>query len=67
MNIKQEPESTNAELDRELNPAVNIFTRVMTLPGAIARLVAGPPMTERERFNYNLAVARTRIDWLSPL
>ena len=43
----------------ELNRANNIMARLTTLPGSIARLLAGPPMTERERYEYAVAESRT--------
>ena len=42
----------------------NISAAFVKLPGAIARLMAGPPMTDRLRFKQNLAEARARIEWL---
>ena len=44
----------------ELNLAKNILARITQLPGAIARLLAGPPMSERERYNQTVAEARWR-------
>ena len=44
----------------ELNLARNIFARVTKLPAAIAHLVAGPPMSEKERCNQRVAEARAR-------
>ena len=44
----------------------NILSRMAKFPGGIARLMAGPPMTEQDRFNQNLVEARGRSDWLRP-
>ena len=44
----------------DLNLAKNILARVRKIPGAIARLMAGPPRSERERFNYEVTAARAR-------
>lgn len=41
-----------------------ISVRLVNLQGAIARFIAGPPMTEHSRFKYELANARARNDWL---
>ncbi len=44
----------------ESNLATNILARITKLPGAIARLMAGPPTSERERYNQTVAEARAR-------
>ena len=44
----------------ELNLAKNILARITKLPGAMARLVAGPPISERERYNQTVAESRAR-------
>ena len=44
----------------ELHLAINILVRITKLPGAIARLMAGPPMSERQRYNRNVAEVRAR-------
>ncbi len=44
----------------DLNLAKNILARVRKIPGAIARLMAGPPRSERERFNHEVTAARAR-------
>ena len=45
---------------KDVNLAKNIWARTAKLPGAIARLVAGPPMSERERYHRNVAEVRGR-------
>lgn len=47
-------------LANELRLAMEILARITKLPGAIARLMAGPSMSERERFNYAATDARAR-------
>ena len=42
----------------------NISEGFVKLPRAIARLIAGPPMTDHLRFKQNLAEARARNEWL---
>ena len=43
-----------------LDRAKNILARFTKLPGAVAHLVAGPPMSERERYKQKVAEARAR-------
>ena len=43
-----------------------LLAQAVGFPEAMVRFMAGPPMTERERFNRNVAEARTRSDWLRP-
>ena len=66
MNQKQGPTVTRAESANRSVFTNEIPARVAKLPGAIARLMTGPPMSERERFQRNLLEARTRSDWLRP-
>jgi len=64
MNKKQE---TNVARVESVNRPVftkNIPAQMAKLPGAIARLIAGPPMTDHLRFKQNLAEARARNEWL---
>ena len=42
------------------NLAKNILARITNLAIAIARLVVGPAMSERERYNQTVAEARAR-------
>ena len=41
------------------NPTNNTIIRFKMLPKAIARMVAGPPMSERGRYTQAVAEART--------
>lgn len=41
----------------------NISVGLVKLPGAIARLIAGPPMTDQSKFKQELAEARARNEW----
>ena len=40
--------------------ARNILARMKKLPGAVGHLIAGPPMSEKERYNQKVAEARAR-------
>ena len=42
------------------NPTTSPVTRMTMLRKAIARMVAGPPMSERERYNQTVVEARAR-------
>ena len=64
MNKQQGPNVTRAESGNRSVFTKEIPARVVKIPGAIARLIAGPPMSERDWFKQNVAEARTRSDWL---
>ena len=49
----------------DLNLTKNIFATTMKLPVAIAPLLAGPPMSERERYNQTVAEVRVRTAGLT--
>ncbi len=66
MNKKQGTNVNRAESADRSGFTKEIPARVAKLPGVIARLMTGPPMSERERFQRNLLEARTRSDWLRP-
>ena len=42
------------------DPTTNALTRLTMLSKAISRMVAGPPMSDRGRYNQNVTEARTR-------
>lgn len=66
MNKKQ---GTNVASLESVNRSVftkNIPAHMAKLPGAIARLMAGPPMSERDRYSRDVAEAQGRSDWLGP-
>ena len=49
----------------------SVFTKkipahMTKLPRAIARLMTGPRMSERDRYDRDVAEARVRSDWLRP-
>ena len=44
----------------ESNPAKIFLARITKLPEAMARLVAGPPMSERERYKQTVVEARAK-------
>jgi hypothetical protein len=58
MSGKQAPKATRVGSAQRLNLAKSILPRTTKLPGVIARLIAGPPMSERERYNRNVVEAR---------
>ena len=64
--INQPPNQSKTLAEIRIGPAYgsnlakNILARITKLPGAMARLVAGPPMSERERYNQTVAEARAR-------
>ena len=43
-----------------LDRAKNILARFAKLHGAVTHLLAGPPMSERERYNHKVVEARAR-------
>ena len=49
----------------ELNLARKILARISKLPGAIVRLLAGPPMSEWERYNQAVAEVQVRTAGLT--
>lgn len=44
----------------ESNPVKNILARITKLHGAVTHLLAGPPMSERERYKQTVVEARAR-------
>ena len=64
MNTEQEHGSLMVRPANRPADAKTISIRLANLQGAIARFIAGPPMTEQSRFKYELANARARNDWL---
>ena len=66
MSGREGPSSIRVRTVNERNFAKFLLTQAKEIPAAMVRLMAGPPMTERERFNQNVAEARTRSEWLRP-
>ena len=66
MNKKQGTNVARVESENRPVSTKNIPAHMAKLPGAIARLMAGPPMSERDRYDRDLADARGRSDWLRP-
>ena len=66
MNRTHGPNVTRVESVKQSVISNNIPAGIAKLPGAIARLIAGPPMSERDRFQHDVAEARARSDWLRP-
>ncbi len=66
MNGREGPTSIRVGTASEQSFAKFLLTQAVGIPEAMVRFMAGPPMTDRERFNRNVAEARTRSDWLRP-
>ena len=64
MNTNQDTGAIGTGAVRRSDPTGNIFAQIMKLPGAVGRLIAGPPMSDRDRFKQNVAEARGMGDWL---
>ena len=66
MSRREGPNSIRVGTVGEQSFAKFLLTQAVGIPEAMVRFMAGPPMTERERFNRNVAEARTSSDWLRP-
>ena len=64
MNRNRGPQAIKVRSAQEWIFIKKLLAQTTELPQAMLRLLAGPPMTERERFNRNVAEARSRTDWL---
>ena len=56
----QQPKAPIVGAAPKMKPAKHMSTRMTKLPGAILRLIVGPPMSERDRYNRDVAEARGR-------
>ena len=63
MSERQGPSSIRVGTASEQRFAKFLLAQTKAIPDALVRLMAGPPMSERERFHHNAAVARIRTDW----
>ena len=66
MSGREGPRSIRVGTVGEQNFAKFLLAQAVGFPEAMVRFMAGPPMTEQERFQQNVAEARTRSDWLRP-
>ena len=66
MITREGPSSIRVGTVNERKFAKFLLTQAAAIPEAMVRIMAGPPMTERERFNYNIAEARIRSNCLRP-
>ena len=66
MSGREGPTSIRVGTVGEQNFAKFLLAQAVGFPEAMVRFMAGPPMTERERFSRNVAEARTSSDWLRP-
>ena len=66
MSGREGPTSIRVGTVGEQNFAKFLLSQAAGIPEAMVSFMAGPPMTERERFNQKVAEARNRTDWLRP-
>ena len=63
MNEIQGPRSIRVGTGNEQRFAKFLLAQTAAIPEALVRFMAGPPMTERERFRHKAAEARIRADF----
>ena len=63
MNETQGPRSIRVGTAGEQKFAKFLLAQTKGIPDALVRFMAGPPMTEQERFHHMAAEARIRVDW----
>ena len=63
MSETQGPRSIRVGTTSEQSFAKFLLAQTVAIPDALVRFMAGPPMTERERFRHKAAEARIRTDW----
>ena len=66
MSGREGPNSIRVGTVGEQKFAKFLLTRAVGLPEAMVRFMAGPPMTEQERFKQQSTEARVRTEWLGP-
>ena len=62
MSGREGPTSIRVGTVGEQNFAKFLLSQAAGIPEAMVRFMAGPPMTERERFKRQVAEARVRTD-----
>ena len=63
MNETRGPSSIRVGTENEQRFAKFLLAQTKAIPEALVRFMAGPPMTERERFRHKAAEARIRVDF----
>ena len=63
MRERQGPSSIRVGTASEQKFAKFLLAQTKAIPDALVRFMAGPPMTEQERFHHKVAEARIRVDW----
>ena len=66
MSGREGPRSIRVGTVNEQRFAKFLLAQAVGLPEAMVRIMAGPPMTEQERFKRQVTEARTRTNWLGP-
>ncbi len=62
MSESRGPSSIRVGTASEQKFAKFLLAQTKAIPDALVRFMAGPPMTERERFHHKAAEARIRTD-----
>ena len=66
MSEREGPNSIRVGTVGEQRFAKFLLAQAVGIPEAMVRFMAGPPMTDRERFKNQVTEARVRTDWLGP-
>ena len=66
MSGREGPRSIRVGTANEQRFAKFLLAQAVGLPEAMVRIMAGPPMTEQERFSQKVAEARIRTERLKP-
>ena len=66
MSGREGPRSIRVGTANEQRFAKFLLAQAVGLPEAMVRFMAGPPMTEQERFKQQVTEARTRTNSLGP-
>jgi len=64
MDLREGPGSIRVGTANERKLAKFLLSRSLALPEAMVRFLAGPPMTEQERFRYKVTESRVKADRL---
>ena len=63
MSGREGPSSIRVGTANEQRFAKFLLSQAAGIPEAMVRFMAGPPMTEQERFKRQVTEARVRTDW----
>ena len=66
MSGREGPNSIRVGTVGEQRFAKFLLAQAVGIPEAMVRFMAGPPMTEQERFKHQLTEARVKTDRLGP-